>query len=175
MIPVIKAYVPENLLETVREMEQVMQRKIPEEALQKGAKVIQAHLEKRVPDGWASNNGDPPSRSLQTEAVRNRFPLHMKDHVGIKTISDEFGVLKLVGVQTKVGQVNFDFGDKAMKGEGRHHVFWGREAALPPTPRYRRNLEDIAAEVRGQIAAEVGRLVIQDVIEKIEDLWGDIE
>lgn len=174
MFPTVKAYVPDSLIEHVMEMERIMQRKFPEEALQKGAKIIKGHLEKRVPDGWASKDGDPPSRALQTETVRNRFPLHMKDHVGIKTISDQYGVLKLVGVQTKVGQVNFDFGDKAMKREGRHHVFWGHEAALPPTPRYRRNNEDIAAEVRNQVAAEVGRMVLQDIKDKIEDLWRDL-
>jgi hypothetical protein len=174
MIPSIKAYVPEELIATIIEMEKVLKRKIPEEALSLAVKPIKAKLEVRVPDGWQSNDGDPPSRALQTEAVRNRFPLHMKDHVGIKTISDDGGTLKLVGVETKVGQVNFDFGDKAMRREGRHHVFWGKEAALPPTPRYRRNLEDIAAEVRNETAEQVGRLVTQYVKQKIEDLWEDL-
>lgn len=119
-------------------------------ALDKAAVVIKAAMLPELPDGIESG-----TRALQSEKSRTRFPGRMKDQVRRKLISDNTGVLKIVGVGSKAKHVNFDHGDKA-KSIGRVHILWGKKAAEPPL---RRQLDDIPKIVESKVEAQVRTIV----------------
>lgn len=123
-------------------------------AMTKAAALVKRVMIPKLPDGVASG-----TRAKQTERVRAQFDQHMKDNVGTKLVSDSAGVLKIVGVTNKALQVNFDHGDKA-KTVGRHHILWGKKEH---TPAYRRQMQDIPAQVKLETEGPVRAIIAAEI------------
>lgn len=141
--------------------------KVLPKALAKAVVPIKAAITVRLPDGQTSSGGQPATRSKQSAKVKARFPYHLKDRVRSRTLSDEAGVLKIVGIDEKGAHVNFDFGKKAMT-TGRDHIYWGNR----PSPQVlRRQTQDIPAQVEAETKTEVLNIItrtIQDAANKGE-------
>lgn len=145
--------------------------------------VIMPAIIARLPDGDAPTAEGPPSRLKQTKEVRDKYNKKMKNSVTFKTIKDAAGVLRIYGVDSDAGQVNFDFGKKA-KSVGRKHVLWwpkdrkvvhvrgfprtigGEPQRLRKKAPYRKQMQDIPA----QVAAEVETRVVAAFVNEIDRL-----
>lgn len=154
--------VPKELLELVH-TDKWLVRDHLEPAMRKTVPIIKAAFLRHLPDGRASG-----TRDLQTEKSRERFPNHMKDHLGSKQIKDPGGVLQIVGVTNKAAHVRLDHGDKARKGEGRKHVLWGHfKADRTQPPAYRRQMYDIRERVRDEVQSRCFFIVIDALTKAI--------
>lgn len=133
-------------------------------ALAKVGKIAIAAIKVELPDGdLPGPNGQPPSRTKQTEAMQARFPTKLKNNVRQKiAASDKTGVLQLVGVTSKAKHVNFDFGDKA-KTIGRRHVLWDATGQRVTTPERRKQTQDIPAKVKLIVAPQAQAIVVAEL------------
>ena len=140
--------------------------------------LIRQEIILRLPDGSLS-------REKQTAKVRAKFYMKLRESVIVKTISDEFGTLKIIGVNSLAGQVNFDFGPKA-RGEGRRHVLWwpkqrqlyyrktglhaiGGEPQRLSKKSPRKQLQDIPAEVEQATGDRIGDIFEAEVAKALQD------
>jgi hypothetical protein len=149
-------------------LEARFQKAIVQEAFPKAADVIaekaKAAMIPMLPDGIASG-----TRARQTDDVRKKFRYHMNRNVSIKPLMDREGVARLVGVEKKVGQVNFDMGEKAKK-IGRLHVLWGKRLAKPPLRVQRQEYQDIPDKIHNQMAEIAERIAIEEVTKAMRGL-----
>lgn len=88
------------------------------------------------------------NKDKQSEKVKSSFIHHIRDNVTHKTIRDKHGALVIAGVNTRAGQINFDFGDKA-KSQGRVHKLWWKDGTheVYHDPRLRKQTQDIPEQV----------------------------
>ena len=97
------------------------------------------------------------SRKLQTEKSKRKFPTKLSAETAIKRFRPRKNtVLRIVGVKESAAHAKFDHGDKALRGEGRVHILWGKaKAKVSP----RRQRHDIAALVKVKVMPAVEALV----------------
>lgn len=126
---------------------------------------IKASIISKLPDGQVSNDGrKPPSRSKQSKRTKARFPNHMREHVGRKTIHDSLGTLILIGVTREAAHVNFDHGEKA-KTEGRLHKLWWVKGTHEKfaTPALRKQTVDIPKQVRAEFEGTISQTFVEEI------------
>lgn len=125
-------------------------------AMSKAVPIVRAAIQAEIIKSANGQVGDPPSRSKQSAKARARFPYHMKDRVRVRHVSDEAGVLKVVGVDNKAAHVNFDHGEKA-KTSGRVHKLWWVKGVreVYATPKLRKQTKDIPRIVADTVSAQV--------------------
>lgn len=156
-------------------------------ALQKAGRVVAVALRSRLPDGvksgtrakqtgaggqWVDADRWQGGRWASRTNIAARFPEHMRDNVVQKLgASDTTGTLQLVGVSGRAKHVRFDFGDKAKKGVGRRHLLWSPKGKEPPvvhTPEYRRQKQDIVAEVTLLAGPRAADIVIREIRKAVD-------
>lgn len=125
--------------------------------LRKLSAQMKAAVHRRLPDGDAGKN----TRAKQSEKTKKRFPEKMKRNVGSKTIRDSLGLLLIVGVKADAGHVNFDHGEKAIRGTGRRHKYWGHDPE--GGPKHRKQVQDIKTEVRVEFEPIVSKFVVSEL------------
>jgi hypothetical protein len=104
------------------------------------------------------------TRERQSARTKAKFRYHMKDRVRVKSVDDKAGVLKIVGVDNKAGQVNFDHGDKA-KTTGRVHKLWWIDGVREKyaTPKLRKQTQDIPRMVYYEVGEQVANIIESSV------------
>lgn len=138
--------VPKNLIDRV--LPRAFARVVP---------IVRRAIIDKLPDGTES-------RKKQSEKSRKRFPHSLKKSVGVKSIGDQSGTLKIVGVTDKGMHVNFDHGNKA-KTTGRLHKLWwvkGRREKFA-TPKLRKQNKDIPKIVRAETETRVVQIFTQTI------------
>ena len=128
------------------------------------SELAQAKFIAMVSDGIASG-----TRAKQTDRVRRRFKLHMNREVKIKPILGPTGVASVTGVDKKVGQVNFDMGEKA-KTTGRLHVLWGKAFAKPPLRIQRQEHQDIPLKIQAEMESVATSIITAEILKALGNL-----
>jgi hypothetical protein len=120
---------------------------------------IKASIISKLPDGEASG-----TRKKQSKTTKARFPNHMRENVGRKTIHDSLGTLILIGVTREAAHVNFDHGEKA-KTEGRLHKLWWVKGAHEKfaTPALRKQTVDIPKQVRAEFEGTISKTFVEEI------------
>lgn len=146
----------------INSLENEFQKRLVQEAMPRVSDQIavaaQASMIRRLPDGIASG-----TRAKQTKAVRAKFRYHMNKQVRIKPLFDRTGVARLVGVETKAKQINFDMGKKA-KTVGRVHILWGKGPAKVNPRIQRQEHTDIPAKVKAEIETYARQIAIAEIL-----------
>jgi len=126
--------------------------KVLPNALDAAAAIVEPMLIAELPDGDISG-----SRALQSAKSKAIWNTKLKEQTGIKRVRPRKNtVLRIVGVKPAGAHAKFDHGDKAIQGEGRVHVLWGKGFAKvnPRKQRY-----DIAKVVQVKVMPAVVAVV----------------
>lgn len=120
---------------------------------------IKASIISKLPDGQVSG-----TRKKQSKRTKARFPNHMREHVGRKTIHDSLGTLILIGVTREAAHVNFDHGEKA-KTTGRVHKLWWVKGVREKfaTPALRKQTVDIPQQVRAEFEGTISQTFVEEL------------